>query len=530
MPQDEAPPALVVPKRQLYAVIAAALLAMLLGALDGMIVGTAMPQIVGELGGFDRLSWVVTVYLLAIAVTTPVWGKLGDMYGRKGAFAISIVVFVLGSVLSGAAQDMTQLIVFRALQGLGAGGLMVGALALIGTLIPPREQGKYQGVMSAVMGLAMVSGPLVGGVITDQLGWRWCFYVNVPVGALALLLISGLRLPRTPRSGARVDYPGVLLLAVAVSALVLVTTWGGRELAWTSPVLLTVAACGVAALLALLVVERRADEAVLPLALFRTANFSLITLVGLLLGAVLTSAVTFLPILGQSSQGSSATGSGLLLLPMFGAMVLVGLFAGRFITATGKYKIVVLLGGFFLVAGSFLLVPVDRDTSPYFSGACMAALGIGMGLLTQTTILISLQSAPIEDLGAASGAATLARTLGGSIGVAVSGALFAGAVSRVPAPDSAAPSPEGAATLDPASLAQLPAAVRESYQSAVAQGASHVFVFTGVLAAVALAAAFFLREVPLRSAGAPQDSGGSASTGAGHTGPAESRNGKRNPT
>lgn len=203
MPQDEAPPALAVPKRQLYAVIAAALLAMLLGALDGMIVGTAMPQIVGELGGFDRLSWVVTVYLLAIAVTTPVWGKLGDMYGRKGAFAISIVVFVLGSVLSGAAQDMTQLIVFRALQGLGAGGLMVGALALIGTLIPPREQGKYQGVMSAVMGLAMVSGPLVGGVITDQLGWRWCFYVNVPVGAFALLLISGLRLPgrRGPERG-----------------------------------------------------------------------------------------------------------------------------------------------------------------------------------------------------------------------------------------------------------------------------------------------------------------------------------------
>ncbi len=418
MTGTDAPAALTVQGRTLYAALTAALLAMLLGALDGMIVGTAMPQIVGELGGFDLLSWVVTVYLLAIAATTPVWGKLSDMYGRKNTFMISIVVFVLGSVLSGMARDMTQLIAFRLLQGLGAGGLMVGALALLGTLIPPREQGKYQGIMSAVMGLAMVSGPLAGGVITDQFGWRWCFYVNVPVGALALLLISGLRLPRTARSGARVDYPGVLLLALAVSALVLVTTWGGKEYAWTSPVLLSVAACGVLAFLVLLRVERRAAEPVLPLALFRTANFSLITLVGLLLGAVLTSAVTFLPIFGQSSQGSSATGSGLALLPMFAAMVLVGLFAGRFITATGKYKVVVLLGGCFLTAGSFLIASADRGTGSFFSGACMAALGVGMGLLTQTTVLVSLQSAPVEDLGAASGVATLARTLGGSIGVA----------------------------------------------------------------------------------------------------------------
>ncbi|MEU5581755.1 MDR family MFS transporter [Streptomyces huasconensis] len=546
MTGTDAPAALTVQGRTLYAALTAALLAMLLGALDGMIVGTAMPQIVGELGGFDLLSWVVTVYLLAIAATTPVWGKLSDMYGRKNTFMISIVVFVLGSVLSGMARDMTQLIAFRLLQGLGAGGLMVGALALLGTLIPPREQGKYQGIMSAVMGLAMVSGPLAGGVITDQLGWRWCFYVNVPVGALALLLISGLRLPRTARSGARVDYPGVLLLALAVSALVLVTTWGGKEYAWTSPVLLSVAACGVLAFLVLLRVERRAAEPVLPLALFRTANFSLITLVGLLLGAVLTSAVTFLPIFGQSSQGSSATGSGLALLPMFAAMVLVGLFAGRFITATGKYKVVVLLGGCFLTAGSFLIASADRGTGSFFSGACMAALGVGMGLLTQTTVLVSLQSAPVEDLGAASGVATLARTLGGSIGVAVSGALFARAVASVPAPGGGTPTAEGAGTLDRDALEQLPSAVRESYQHAVAQGASHVFVFTGALAAVALAAAFFLREEPLRSAAAPRDdesapgagpagaaadprdSAEDTSIGTGRTGSAESEQGRRN--
>ncbi|MDX3691333.1 MDR family MFS transporter [Streptomyces europaeiscabiei] len=489
-----------VERRNLYAAVVAALLAMLLGALDSLIVGTAMPQVVGELGGVDRLSWVVTVYLLAIAVSTPVWGKLGDMFGRKGAFMVTVVVFVAGSMLCGAAQDMNQLIAFRLLQGVGGGGLMVGALALVGTLIPPREQGRYQGFMSAVMGLAMVSGPLVGGVITDSLGWRWCFYVNLPVGAVALLLIAGLRLPRSPRTGARVDYPGALLLTVAISAVVLVTTWGGKEYAWTSLVLLGLAAVGVAACAALLVVERRAAAPMLPLTLFKSANFSLITLVGVLLGAVMTSAVTFLPILGQSARGTSATGSGLLLLPMFAAQVAVGLVAGRFITATGKYKIVVLVGGVFMALGTLLLGTAGAGAGAVTQGACMAALGVGMGLLTQTTVLVSLQSSPVEDLGAASATATLARTLGGSLGVAVSGAFFARALGDAGPDGDGAPLSEGGAALDPAVLDGASGAARAAYQDAVLDGTTQVFLFTAVLAVVALAAAFLLKEVPLRGA------------------------------
>ncbi|MDN3264569.1 MDR family MFS transporter [Streptomyces sp. CSDS2] len=484
-------------RRNRYAAVVAALLAMLLGALDGMIVGTAMPQVVGDLGGADRLSWVVTVYMLAIAVTTPVWGKLGDMFSRKGAFVVTVVIFVAGSVLCGAAQDMNQLIVFRLLQGIGGGGLMVSALALVGTLIPPREQGRYQGFTSAVMGLALVSGPLVGGVITDHLGWRWCFYVNLPVGAVALLLVVGLRLPRLPRTGARVDYAGALLLAAAISTVVLVTTWGGKEYAWTSPVLFGLMAIGAAACAALLVVERRAAAPMLPLTLFKSANFSLITLVGVLLGAVMTSAVTFLPILSQSARGTSATGSGLLLLPMFAAQVAVGLVAGRFITTTGKYKIVVLVGGAFLVLGTLLLGTAGAEAGALVQGACMAALGVGVGLLTQTTVLVSLQSSPVEDLGAASATATLARTLGGSLGVAVSGALFARALGgAVPAGGGGGSAAKEGATLDPAVLDGLSSTARD----AVLDGTAQVFLFTAVLAVVALAAAFLLKEVPLRGA------------------------------
>ncbi|WP_257981221.1 MDR family MFS transporter [Streptomyces sp. CB02959] len=489
---------------RLYVVMAAAVLAMLLGSLDSMILGAAMPRIVGELGGLDRLSWLVTAYMLTIAVSTPVWGKLGDMYGHKGAFIWAIVLFLAGSVLSGMAQTMTQLIAFRALQGLGGGGLMVGALAIIGTLVPPRQQGKYQGVISAVMGLAMVGGPLIGGVIADQLGWRWCFYVNVPVGAAALIMITGLHLPRRPTQ-ARIDIAGVIWLTVVISAVVLVTTWGGKDYAWTSPPILALLALAVAALLALLYVERRATAPLLPLALFKNANFALITVAGLFLGCVMTSAVTFLPIFQQVVQHASATNAGLLLLPMFAAMVAVSAFGGQFITKSGKYKAFVVLGGASLTAGSLLLSWTDRGTSPLVLGVFMAALGLGMGLLTQTTLLISLQSAELKDLGVASSTATLARSLGGSVGVAISGALFAGAVTGARTADGTPVNATGGAQPDPTVLARLPHALRQAYENAVADGTSRIFLFCTVLAALALLAGCFVKEVPLRTANTPQD-------------------------
>ncbi|WP_411122210.1 MDR family MFS transporter [Streptomyces sp. x-19] len=488
---------------RLYVVMAAAVLAMLLGSLDSMILGAAMPRIVGELGGLDRLSWLVTAYMLTIAVSTPVWGKLGDMYGHKGAFVWAIVLFLAGSVLSGVAHSMSQLIAFRALQGLGGGGLMVGALAIIGTLVPPRQQGKYQGVISAVMGLAMVGGPLIGGVIADQLGWRWCFYVNVPVGAAALVMVAWLRLPRR-RTEARIDIAGVILLTVAISAVVLITTWGGKEYAWTSPPLLGLFVLALAAVLALLRVERRVAEPLLPLALFKKANFSLITVAGLFLGCVMTSGVTFLPIFQQVVQHASATNAGLLLLPMFAAMVAVSAFGGQFITKSGKYKVFVIVGGAALTAGSFLLSWTDRDTSPVVLGVFMAALGLGMGLLTQTTLLISLQSAELDQLGVAASTATLARSLGGSVGVAISGALFAGAVTGARTADGTPVSGAGGAQPDPEVLARLPHALRLAYENAVADGTGRIFLFCTVLAALALVAGCFVKEVPLRTANVPE--------------------------
>ncbi|MEU8571549.1 MFS transporter, partial [Streptomyces pathocidini] len=268
------------PQASVRIVLLALMIAMLLAMLDNMIIGTAMPTIVGELGGLEHLSWVVTAYTLATAASTPIWGKIGDMYGRKGSFLTSIVIFLIGSVLSGMAQDMGQLIGFRAIQGLGAGGLMVGVMAIIGDLIPPRERGKYQGMMAGVMALAMIGGPLVGGTITDHLGWRWSFYINLPLGAVALAMVTAvLHLPKK-RTKARIDYLGAALLTVGITSIVLVTTWGGTEYAWTSAVIMELIALGVASLVGFVFSQTRAAEPIVPLHIFRNRNFTLMSVIG----------------------------------------------------------------------------------------------------------------------------------------------------------------------------------------------------------------------------------------------------------
>ncbi|MPY45695.1 MFS transporter, partial [Streptomyces phyllanthi] len=333
--------------RSVRVVLFALMIAMLLAMLDNMIIGTAMPTIVGELGGLEHLSWVVTAYTLATAASTPIWGKVGDMYGRKGAFLISIVIFLVGSALSGMAQDMGQLIGFRAVQGLGAGGLMVGVMAIIGDLIPPRERGKYQGMMAGVMAFAMILGPLVGGTITDHWGWRWSFYINVPLGVVALIAVTAvLHLPKTTadRSWRRVDFLGAALLTLGITSIVLVTTWGGTEYAWDSSVIMELTAIGVAALVGFVFWETRAAEPVMPLHIFRSRNFSLMSAIGFVTGFVMFGAVLFLPLYQQSVQGASATNSGLLLLPMLGAMLAVSMVAGRVTTGTGKYKVCPVVG------------------------------------------------------------------------------------------------------------------------------------------------------------------------------------------
>ncbi|MGW5334244.1 MDR family MFS transporter [Streptomyces bauhiniae] len=486
-------------------VLLALMIAMMLAMLDNMIVGTAMPTIVGELGGLEHLSWVVTGYTLATAASTPVWGKIGDMYGRKGAFLGSIVIFLIGSALSGMAQGMGELIAFRAVQGLGAGGLMVGVMAIIGDLIPPRERGKYQGMMAGVMALAMIGGPLVGGTITDNWGWRWTFYINLPLGAVALALVSAvLHLPKK-RAKAGIDYLGVVLLTVGITAIVLVTTWGGTEYAWTSARIMELTALGVVSLVGFVFWQTKAAEPVLPLHIFKSLNFTLMSLIGFVTGFVMFGATLFLPLYQQAVQGASATNSGLLLLPMLGAMLVTSMVAGRVTTNSGRYKVFPVAGGVLMIIGLYLMSTMDTETTRVTSGIYMAVVGAGMGCLMQVTMLVAQNSVEMKDMGVASSSATLFRTLGSSFGVAVMGALFNNRVQDVMTERAGALGKgitEKSAQLDAASLAKLPAAAREAYQHAVSAGTHSAFLLGSAIAVVVLVAAVFVKEVPLR--GGPQ--------------------------
>ncbi|MFJ5558016.1 MDR family MFS transporter [Streptomyces sp. NPDC093250] len=490
--------------RSVRVVLLALMIAMMLAMLDNMIIGTAMPTIVGDLGGLEHLSWVVTAYTLATAASTPVWGKLGDMYGRKATFMTSIVIFLIGSALSGMAQNMGELIGFRAVQGLGAGGLMVGVMAIIGDLIPPRERGKYQGMMAAVMALAMIGGPLVGGTITDNWGWRWAFYINLPLGAVALAAVGAvLHLPKK-RAKAGIDYLGVALLTVGITAIVLVTTWGGTEYAWTSARIMELIGLGVASLVGFVFWQTRAVEPVVPLHIFRSRNFTLMSLIGFITGFVMFGATLFLPLYQQSVQGASATNSGLLLLPMLAAMLVTSMVAGRVTTNTGRYKVFPVLGSVLMIVGLYLLSTMDTGTSRLTSGVFMAVVGLGMGCLMQITMLVAQNSVEMKDMGVASSSTTLFRTLGSSFGVAIMGALFNSRVQDVMAERAGALGSkvtEQSAQLDAESLAKLPDAAREAYQHAVSSGTHSAFLLGALIAVFSLAAAVFVKEVPLKGAG-----------------------------
>jgi EmrB/QacA subfamily drug resistance transporter len=502
-------------RREVMVVLPGLMMAMLLAMLDNMIVGTAMPRIVGELGGLSHLSWVVTAYVLGATVSTPIWGKVGDLYGRKGIFLGSIVIFLIGSalcgmagsdMLGGAHDGMTELIAFRALQGLGAGGLMVNAFAIIGDLVPPRERGRYQGMMAAVMSLAMIAGPLVGGFITDHLSWRWAFYVNLPIGAVALvLLVAKLHLP-TYRTEHRIDWLGAGLLAAGITALVLITTWGGNDYAWGSAQIIGLAVLAVASLAAFIVVERRAAEPVLPLSLFRNINFSLVSGIGFLLGFAMFGAINFLPLYQQTVQGASATNSGVLLLPMMLAAMLVSLVVGQVITRTGRYKIFPILGGVGMAAGMILLAMQGVDTPRWQTGLFIGVLGFGMGFLMQTTLLIAQNSVAQKDLGVSSSAATFFRSIGGSFGVSLFGAIFNHQLRTEITAKLGATGTKlatGGGRLDPAALKAMPSPIRLGFLESLASSISHVFTWAIVFAALVPVLAIFIKEVPLRGSTPP---------------------------
>jgi EmrB/QacA subfamily drug resistance transporter len=486
-------------RREILLVLPALMLAMTLAMLDQLIVGTAMPRIVGDLGGVAHLSWVVTAYVLASTITTPLYGKLGDLYGRKRFLLAAIVIFLVGSALAGQSHSMAELISFRAIQGLGAGGLMVGVLATIGDLVPPRERGQYVGYMMAVMMVSMIAGPLIGGTITDNFSWRWIFYINLPIGGVALVYLAIVL--HTPRSQIKhtIDYLGAGLLAVAATALVLLASWGGTQYRWSSPQITVLGVVGVLAALVFLWVESRAKEPILPLHLFRNSNFSIVTVIIFLTGFAMFGAITFLPLYQQTVQGASATNSGLLLLPMMAGSMVTSLVSGQVMTRTGRYKAFPIIGGGAMAVGMYLLSLLTVGTSRATSALYMIVLGIGMGFLMQITTTIAQNSADPRDMGVASSSRTFFQQIGGSFGVSLFGAIFASRLqdtlsAKVPGLHLNA----SGGQFDPRVILRMPLAVRDDVLFAIAHAVHYVFLWAVPFTAVTFVLAWFIKEVPLR--------------------------------
>jgi EmrB/QacA subfamily drug resistance transporter len=504
--------------RQILVVFSGLLLAMLLASLDQTIVGTALPTIAGDLGGLTHLSWVVTAYLLASTAATPLWGKIGDLYGRKTVLLIAIVIFLSGSALCGLAWSLGALIAFRAFQGLGAGGLMALAMAIVADLVAPRERGRYQGYIQAVFVLASVAGPLLGGAIVDHLSWRWIFYVNLPIGAIALLVIGAvLRLP-VQRTRHRLDFAGAALLVAAVVALLMITVWGGSQYAWSSPQIIGLAAGGLLLLGAFLRQEQRAPEPVLPLRLFRDPVFSVVS-VALFLGTcALFAANVFLPLFLQVATGASPTDAGLLLLPLMAGIAITSVGTGRLITRTGRYKIFPVLGFALMSAGLVLLSRLNAHTAQALIELDMAVFGLGFGMVTQVLVLAIQNAVDRRDLGTATASANFFRALGGAVGVPIFGAVFADRVRywlprHVPARVLGHLDPS-ALQASPGTIRGLPPAVRDGVAQAVAQATGTVFLVAAPIAALGFLVVLFLNEYPLRTA-APSAAGSERQRAAG---------------
>ncbi|MET8780738.1 MULTISPECIES: MDR family MFS transporter [unclassified Streptomyces] len=483
--------------------IGALLLGMLLAALDQTIVSTALPTIVSDLGGLEHLSWVVTAYLLASTAATPLWGKLGDQYGRKKLFQAAIVIFLIGSALCGMSRNMLELIAFRAVQGLGGGGLIVLSMAIVGDIVPPRERGRYQGLFGAVFGATSVLGPLLGGLFTQHLSWRWVFYVNLPVGIVALAVIAAvLHIPRKAERHV-IDYLGTVLVAAVATCLVLVASLGGTTWGWGSAQTVGLAVLGVVLLAAFVLVERRAAEPVLPLKLFRVRTFTLSAVISFIVGFAMFGAMTYLPTFLQIVHGITPTLSGVHMLPMVAGMLLSSTGSGQIVSRTGRWKVFPLAGTGITTIGLLLLHQLDEHSSTAEMSVYFFVFGLGLGLVMQVLVLIVQNAVPYEDLGVATSGATFFRSIGASFGVAIFGTIFASRLGGGLAEALAGrPLPSGvsadALKSDPRGITTLPSAVRPAVLHAFAGSITDVFLYAAPVALLGFVLAWFLREDRLR--------------------------------
>ncbi|MGW0214447.1 MDR family MFS transporter [Micromonospora chokoriensis] len=497
---------------------------MLLAALDQTIVGTALPTIVGELGGINHYSWVVTAYLLASTASTPLYGKMADLYGRRPVFLFSIGTFLVGSLLAGLSQNMTQLIITRGIQGLGAGGLLTLAFTIISDVVSPRERGRYQGLFGAVFGISSVAGPLVGGYFAET-DWRWIFYINVPLAILAIVVCYHvMRLIPFERREHSIDWLGAGLLVAGVSALLLALSWGGNEYAWGSGVIISLLVVGAVLGVLFVLQEARVAEPILPLRLFRSATFALANSALLIIGLVMFGSIIFIPLYLQIVKGASPTRSGLLMLPMMAGIIITSILTGRAMTRIGRYKWFPVAGSVTLLVGMFLFTRLEVATSLWVAFGFMVVIGVGLGLCMQSLILAVQNAVSVRDLGAGTSSATFFRSLGGSFGVAILGTVLSsrltggladrlpGAIAQLPPQEQAAVAASGGANIsinDPATILALPGPVRAAIQGAFVDALDMVFLTAGLIAILAVVVTLTLPNTQLRGAG-PQGATGGA--------------------
>jgi EmrB/QacA subfamily drug resistance transporter len=500
-------------RTQVLTAFSGLLLVMFLASLDQTIVATALPTVVGDLGNLRDVAWVVTSYLLASTASTPIWGKFGDLFGRKKMLLTTVIIFLVGSAACGISQNIGELIGFRAFQGLGAGGMISLAMAVVGDLVPPRERGRYQGYIQATFAVASVIGPLAGGFFVDHASWRWIFYVNLPVGIVALIVLSVLLNGQTQRRNAKVDYLGAALFGGSVVSLLLVTSWGGGQYAWTSGTIIGLLAAFVVLGALFLWWETKAPEPILPLKLFRDPVISVVSVTLFFASLAFFAAIVYVPLFLQVVKGVGATNSGLLLVPMMAGVLVATLVSGRLITKTGRYKIFPVVGLALSSVAMYLFSTMTVDTSRLVVSAYMVLLGLGFGLVTQVLVIAVQNAVDFRTMGTATAATSFFRALGGSVGVAVFGAILNSQISSQLATGPAA-------GLRPASLLSTPDRIRalappvhSAVTHAVSQGLHWVYLVATPLAAIGFLVVLFLKETPLRSAGGPPKGGGGARPG-----------------